>query len=322
MSFDDVFSEFDEESSESEPEKVEEPEPEESESEEVEESELEEVKEPKTEEVEVTEVKKEKDEVDEFFEKNDTPALSNKDFDLSPEEPSLQQTYMYYGLKGSGKTVQAMSHPGKIACISFDKKSSKVKEIVYDGDDRITVYDGLRYLNKATTKSWLNTAVDTVQYIFNLLDGPIRKSDPDWVIIDGFEVFARTCEMSMRAVENVPIFSGVNWPLWRERNMFTDNAHNLALDIASHGVVYTAYIQETTEVIENGAIVEKAYEPKWGANVKLQVDVVVKTMSKQQEDQREFWVVVESSKSPDVKTGARVNVTDAGVQKLWEESKE
>jgi len=247
---------------------------------------------------------------------------ATEEFDLSEEEPTGFISHMWYGLKGGGKTGGALSYPGKIAALSFDRKTTKVKFSMYDGDKRIRVFDGIRYLDKDDAETWLESANKSYRYILKLLDGPIRKMKPDWILIDGTEIFIREiCEMTMRARENLQAFQGVDFKLWEERNMFVDHIHNRCLKIAKRGIIYTAYVKETTSKIERGVIIEKAYAPKWAANIKTQVDTVIFVESLQNEDVREFWATVESSKNPDIVTGLKVDITNSGISTIWEESK-
>lgn len=246
----------------------------------------------------------------------ETSPYDEKEFDYSPEEPSLQQTFMIHGLKGDGKSGLALSFPGDISVLSFDRKTSKVWLKMYDKDERITVYDGIRYLRKDSAEAWLESAVKSFYYVMGLLDH-IREEKPDWIVIDGTEILiGEICEFAMRHRQRLSAFGGVKWTKWRERNMYVDAIYAKALSIAKHGVVYTAYVTDKTYTIENGAIVEKKREPKWAANMKTQVDTVIHIESRQSDKGREYWATVESSKTPEIDTGLKVDVTNAGIKKI------
>lgn len=330
MSMDDVFAEFEDEEKEEEEETP--PEKPELKPEVVEE----EVEEPK--EVEKPKAKAkakakkkpptetEKQSIDNLFDEDAPPAKpkrAKKEYDLSPEKVTLQRSFMIYALKGHGKTGLAFSFPGKIACVSLDRNSTRIKETLYNSDERITVYDGIRYLKKTSSEDWMESAVESFNYICNLLDGPIKESKPDWIVIDGTEILIRdVCEMTMRCRCNLQAFEGfANLNLWKERNMYADQIHMLALKYAKRGVIYTAYIDTTTLKITGGHIVEEEREPKWAANIKTQVGTVIFLKSEQTEDTREFWATVESSKNPKIRTGAHVNITGGGIKNIIKASK-
>jgi len=245
-----------------------------------------------------------------------------KTYDLSEEKPTRQVTHMWWGLKGAGKTFATMKYPGRIAAISFDRKTSQVKEMHFKDDTRIKVFDGIRYLDKSDPERWCQSAIDNYEYLMQLIDGPIRDFNPDWILIDGTEVLIRdVCEMAMRGRENIQAFAGVEWNLWKERVMYSDNIYTKCLRIANQGILFTAFVKETVEKIERGVIIEQQYHPRWAGNIKLQVDTVIHVESRQVEDQREFWATVDSSKNPDIITGLKVNITGGGIKTIWDESK-
>jgi len=245
-----------------------------------------------------------------------------EEFDYSPAKPALRQTFMIYGEKGDGKTVLAFSYPGKIACLSFDRKSMPIKINFYKDSDRITVYDGIRYLNKTSPEAWLESAVLSFKYVNGLLE-KIRKEEPDWIVIDGLEILVRDiCEMTMRCRNNIQPFAGVELNLWKERNMYVDQIHETCLAIAKKGVIYTAYVDTKAVKIEKGKVVESTRQPKWAANVKYQVGNVIRVYAEDDPDiGRRFWAIVESSKSKGLRTGVRVDVTNGGIKKVLEASR-
>jgi hypothetical protein len=249
-------------------------------------------------------------------------SFETKQYDTSPEKPSLQQTFMMYSLKGGGKTHLALSSKGKISAISFDRKTSKVWIKDYNKDPRITIYDGIRYLRRKSADEWLESAVESVYYIMQVLKTIEKNDKPDWILIDGSDIMiGRICEMAMRYRNRFKAFQPFKWDYWRERNMYVDMIYDECLRIAKHGVIYTAYVTDKAFTIKNGIIVEQKRLPKWAANLKTQVDTVIHLESTQAEGSREFWATVESSKTPELKTGLRVDITGAGIQKMFKESK-
>jgi hypothetical protein len=239
-----------------------------------------------------------------------------EEFDLTPVNSAEARGFMVYGEKGDGKTTFAFSFKGKIACLSFDRKSFQIKNLMYPEKD-ITVYDGIRYLRKTSPEAWLETAVVSFNYVNSLLEA-IRKTEPDWIVIDGLEILVRDiCEMTMRCRNNLQPFSGVELNLWKERNMYVDQVHDTCLGIAKKGVIYTAYVRDKAAKIEKGKITEQIREPKWAANVKYQIGTVIRTFAEEgDQGSRIFYAVVTSSKIKELKTGAQANVTGKGISAL------
>jgi len=249
-------------------------------------------------------------------------SYETREYDTSPEKPSLQQTFMLHSLKGGGKTHLALSFKGKISALSFDRKTSKVWIKDYNKDPRITIYDGIRYLRRKSPDEWLESAVESLYYIMQVLKDIEKNDQPDWILIDGSDILiGRICEMAMRFRNRFKAFQPFKWDYWRERNMYVDQIYDECLRIAKYGVIYTAYVTDKAFTIKNGIIVEQKRLPKWAANLKTQVDTVIHIEGAQTEDQREFWATVESSKTPELKTGLRVDITGAGIQKIFKESK-
>lgn len=244
------------------------------------------------------------------------PVVEGK-YDDSDSELTKKRSHMYYGPKGEGKTTLAFSHPGKIYCLSFDQKSIDIKQTMYGNDARIKVKDGIRYLDKSAGENWVESADKCFRYLNHLLTTDAKTFEPDWIVIDGLEILVRDiCEKTMRYRNNIMVFQPFNLILWQERNMFVDQIHLLAKRVAKEGVIYTAYVDTRSIKIENGQVTESTREPKWAANVKYQVDTVIRVESKETQDGREFYAIVESSKTKGIKTGVRANITNKGIKEV------
>jgi len=239
-------------------------------------------------------------------------------FDLSEEKEHLGETVLVYGEKGDGKTVFAFSLTGKICCVSFDRKSLQIKNNYYKNDDRIKVYDGLRYIDKSSGDAWLESASKSIDYLNELLFKEVSKHQPDWIVIDNMEVFVRTCEMAMRERNNLKAFQPFSWDYWKERNMYVDQIHNLCQKFAKKGVIYTAYINEQVQTIKDGKIVEMKRQPKWSADIKYQAETVIFVDSEKTPNGLRFFAEVESCKTSKFRTGDRRDVTNIGIQAFFE----
>ena len=238
-------------------------------------------------------------------------------YDTSPDRGSPKTVYAIYAKKGEGKTTLALSFPGKIACLSFDRKTVQVWEEMYKRAPRIVVFDAIRYLNKTTAVEWLKTANETLKYCNVLLEGDIRKFEPDWILIDGTEIFTQLCEMVMRFRNGLQPFQGIaNRNLWKERRMLIDQLHNKCIEIAKQGVIYTTYTQKD-EIIKDGQFIVKKDVPKWLDVIMYYTDVLIRTRSGPgKQGGWVFTATVENSKTKKMRTGKRVNITNGGYKTI------
>jgi len=343
LSFDDLFAEFEEEEKpkekpEEKPEQKPEAKPEEKPAEQPEEAPKEEQKpaeEQPAKEAEQKTTEEATEEAESFFEESapveqsiqpEAPApapkpleeLKEVKFDFEEAKGTGKIVVMDYGLKGHGKTYFAFSFPGKIVCLSFDRKSLAVKQQCFKGDDRIKVFDAIKYLDQTTPERYLESAELTFRYVNWLLD-KAKELEPDWIVIDGSEIFQRICEMTMRYRNNLMPFQGIaNRNLWKERRMYISQVHNKALSIARRGVIYTTYTDKD-EIVKDGELVAKTDVPRWIDAIMYETDVVVRVYIEQGRDgSRRFIGLVESSKTNLLPTGKKADITGVGVKALIE----
>lgn len=297
-----------------------------------------------------TEPKKETpEEKDEFFEEEakaeekplETTKAESKDFfgeEVTTEEapsitekPKLQETakfliveaegtgkivFMIYGLKGEGKTDLSFSFPGKIACLSFDRKSLPIKKGRYENDDRIKVFDAILHLDKSSPENYLESCDKTFRYVNAILDHVEKDFKPDWIIVDASDVFSKICEMTMRYRNSLMPFQGIaNRNLWKERNLYVDQIHNKSSKIANKGVIYTAYT-DSYEVVKEGEFLIKEDIPKWFGDIMMETDVVIRVVAPFEKTGKRFYAIVQSSKSKLIPTGLKKDITDVGIKAL------
>ena len=230
-----------------------------------------------------------------------------KGFKIAPVVPKKSLVIMIYSHKGDGKTTLALSLPGKIEALSFDNMTKDIHDTMYGSDPRITVWDALQEYDLSSEEAWLKSSVISLRYIDALLD-EIEKRKPDWVLVDGIDKFTKMAEMAMRYNNNFSIIDGVSWQYWKYRRLYINQLHMKALRIASHGLVYTAYVG-VAEKIENNKLVETTEKPKWVDVVEEESKVVIRVKSKQFEEGRRYYAIVDSSKWVPVKTGIQVDIT-------------
>lgn len=239
--------------------------------------------------------------------------VTNESFDFA-EAPSQRKTVIVvYGLKGHGKTYMAFTLVGTKAVLSFDRKSMRVKDFAFKNDKNIKVWDAVMHMDYSTPDIWLQSADKTFRYCEALLRGTIAEFKPDWIMIDGTEIFQQICEMVMRYRNNITAFQGFpNRNLWKERNMYVRQLHNLAIEIAKKGVIYTTYTAKE-EIVKEGDLTLKIDVPKWIDVVLYETDVVVRILLEQDKSgTQKFYAIVETSKVTDFPMTGKVDVTGKG----------
>jgi len=246
------------------------------------------------------------------------PAQTEEEFVIEEvAEPAPKEVILIYGHKGHGKTYLAMSFPGTKVVLSFDRKSAMVKYKDYKGDKRIHVYDVVRYMDYSTSQKFLESADKTFRYLNVLLDH-ISQNPPDWIVIDGSEIFQQICEMTMRYRNNLMPFQGIaNLNLWKERRLYIRQIHNKCLSIARRGIIYTTYVDKD-EIVVDGEIIARKDVPKWIDAIMYETDTVIRVIAVSTDAEgggKKFIATVESSKGS-LPTGLRADITDAGYSAL------
>jgi len=229
------------------------------------------------------------------------------------EEASPKTVLVIAGEKGHGKTTLALSMPGNIAVLAYDRKAAPVKFFFYKGDKRIRVFDMLRYYNPTSKNEVLEHAVKSVKYARALLNYLKEENAVDWIVIDNFDVLTRLCEMTARYYNHLQPFGGtgeVGYKLFDERNFYIRTIFQSAFETAKKGVIYTLYLT-TQEVVRGGQVVERTRVPKWVDAVLYETDVAL-VVSKIPDERRFLCHVLTSKNEEEFPTGLTVDVTDIG----------
>ncbi len=229
------------------------------------------------------------------------------------EEASPKTVLVIAGEKGHGKTTLALSMPGNIAVLAYDRKAAPVKFFFYKGDKRIRVFDMLRYYNPTSKNEVLEHAVKSVKYARALLNYLKEENAVDWIVIDNFDVLTRLCEMTARYYNHLQPFGGtgeVGYKLFDERNFYIRTIFQSAFETAKKGVIYTLYLT-TQEVVRGGQVVERTRVPKWVDAVLYETDVAL-VVSKIPDERRFLCHVLTSKNEEEFPTGLTVDVTDVG----------
>jgi len=229
------------------------------------------------------------------------------------EEASPKTVLVIAGEKGHGKTTLALSMPGNIAVLAYDRKAAPVKFFFYKGDERIRIFDMLRYYNPTSKNEVLEHAVKSVKYARALLNYFKKENSVDWIVIDNFDVLTRLCEMTARYYNHLQPFGGtgeVGYKLFDERNFYIRTIFQSAFETAKKGVVYTLYLT-TQEVVKGGQVMERTRVPKWVDAVLYETDVAL-VVSKIPDERRFLCHVLTSKNEEEFPTGLTVDVTDIG----------
>ena len=255
-------------------------------------------------EIEVKEAKEEKRQI----------VFEDETFSIEEvEEATPKMVLVIAGEKGHGKTTLALSMPGNIAVLAYDRKAAPIKFFFYKGDERIRIFDMLRYYNPTSKNEVLEHAVKSVKYARALLNYLKEENSVDWIVIDNFDVLTRLCEMAARYYNHLQPFGGtgeVGYKLFDERNFYIRTIFQSAFETAKKGVVYTLYLT-TQEVVKGGQVMERTRVPKWVDAVLYETDVAL-VVSKIPDERRFLCHVLTSKNEEEFPTGLTVDVTDIG----------
>ena len=249
-----------------------------------------------------------------------SPQMPTK-FDITSEQPLLGKTFTIFGGKGESKTTLALSFPGKILAISFDRKTVLTWIEMFNMDPRIEVKDGLRYMDYSSSENVLKSSDITFRYITEIMDSYEKKpfeEKPDWIFIDGLEEFTTISEYVMRYRNGFRMTQGVEWQFWKDRRLFLKQLFISCLGLAKSGIIFgTKYKFEETK--KNNIVTDTKKIPTWVDIVEDQTDVVVRTEMEEVKDKNggnfnRYWATITSSKFRMFPTGAKIDITVADKQ--------
>ena len=231
----------------------------------------------------------------------------------TPEE-TAKEVYLFFGDKNDGKTYAALSMPGKILALSFDYKTAIVKKKSYNNDPRITVYDALIREDYTSPEAELASSKTSMAYINQVLDNA-KADPPDWILIDGSEIFQKLAESLMRYNNNITAFGGVQWTYWKERRFYIRQLHEKAIRLAKRGVIYTTYVDKD-EIVVDGQIKARTDVPRWVDAVLYSVDEVIRVFPRNDANGRRYFARIEGSKLRPKNSGREFDITNKGVAGL------
>ena len=216
-------------------------------------------------------------------------------------EERYKPVVLIYGKKGSGKTTSLLAFPGSILALSFDGQTAIIKEML--GREDVRVFD------IAGAVSHLEPLLQGVEAI-NLAKHILTHNKADWVLLDGIEMLNMFAERKMRYNNQLTLSQGFKERnIWKERNAYIDQIHNLSVKNSEIGVLYTTF--ETVQ--EEGAEDEVKNEivPKYVSRMMWASNIVLHIVAKHREGKNSYFVHVDSDKGNMLfKTGDTINVTN------------
>lgn len=247
-------------------------------------------------------------------------------YDYTPEKSNRKIVVTVFADKNEGKSYLALSFGNrgnpkdKIFAISFDHKTQPVKDLVFPDLDNVVVHDGTKYYDRSSSKAWLDSSVDSLEYIYSLIQDECGRLKPDWILFDAMETFYTMTEMAMRCNHNLQPYEGIqNRNIWKQRRMFLQHAHDLALRYAEKGIIYTTYSTMKGRIIDaDGQLVDAKEVPKWYGVMLLESDAVIRTNVRIVKDELRFFARIEGSKVSLFRTGDERDVTNIGIQAFFE----
>ncbi|MEL9970864.1 MAG: AAA family ATPase [Candidatus Micrarchaeaceae archaeon] len=240
------------------------------------------------------------------------PTTEPQKIDIEEETTGGKEVYVIYGDKGEGKTTFALSFPGEILALSFDRKTAPIRHNIYGDRKDIHVYDPVKVWKQTDDRIIVKTAKDVYDLIERIF-AKYGENGVDWVVIDGTEVLEQIAELTMRNNHGLTAYQGIsNLNLWKERRRLINHIHNLALNTARKGVIYTLWTS-LEQVITEGSVVEQRKVPKWVDIVMFESDYVINVYYKDG-----YYAKVMSSKNPNKVPVGEYNVTGKGITAIWE----
>ncbi|MGC8654362.1 MAG: AAA family ATPase [Candidatus Kryptoniota bacterium] len=224
-------------------------------------------------------------------------------YGIKVEEEDYKPVVLIYGKKGVGKTTTALSLPGSYLALSFDGQTTIIKQMLARNDVKVVNIASL----VANIEPLLGGKI-AIELAIHILE----NNTADNILIDGIEMLNMYAERKMRYENKLELVGGIkDRNIWKERNAYVDQIHNLAVKQANVFVIYTTFegVQEVEGEEENVAQVV----PKYVARMMYASNVILHQVMKKYPSQKinRYFVEVDSDKGNIIfRTGDVLDVTD------------
>lgn len=220
----------------------------------------------------------------------------NRPFWKFPKLPSYPYDHfvpafiLIVGMKGGSKTTCALSFPGNIFALTFEKRGNLTRPWtkIFGNDPRIQPFGVSEYIQRGSVGGYRDTSNTVYSKIVELMTrARLHEEKFDWVLIDGLQSGHRITTQRMKALNRIGAFDNLPTKLltrWGERTIYLENiVIDLASAIAKKGVLLTSQdvmgkpMFITEEQKKAGITMSdiEAEDPKWMLKIKEDSDTIV-----------------------------------------------
>ncbi len=235
-----------------------------------------------------------------------------------------KETILIAGEKNDGKSISALSFPGKIAVVAFDEKIFSARNFAVElgikkPEDIMIYYPTKHYNPKAVDDREIGkAAVAVINEAFRAVYSIKVRAEagtfvPDWILFDNLEFFIRLAEFAGKYKRGVPITARPEkgddvWGAFDLRNIITNVIYKAAISIPKKGVIYTLYTKEKDVVMPDGTT-KKVKTPKWFEVLMYETDHHILVWK----DEGRYFAKIIATKSPKkYPDGLELEVTNIG----------